>query len=210
MFPVLKKYIFCLFLCLFTLATSHAQRFGAGLILGFNASQIDGDFYAGYHKVGLVGGIQGFVAIKDKVDIGIELRYSQLGSRSVAKTQTTAQPFNATFNYAEIPVTINYKDWYIENEDYYRLQFHGGLTYARLISTKFKNPDSSFDDLLDFFNDNYLGALLGVTYFFNENIGITGRFTRGLLFLYKNEKNGPVNHPSLVSKHLTFTGIYKF
>lgn len=209
MFSVLKKCLFCFLLCLFALGSSHAQRFSAGLILGLNASQIDGDFYAGYHKIGLVGGVQGFMTIKEKVDLGIELRYSQLGSRSIPNNQNTIEPFSATFNYAEVPVTFNYKDWYMEDEDYYRIQFHAGLTYARLISTNFKNPDSSFDDLLDFFNDDYFGALIGVTYFVNEKIGITGRFNRGIFFLYKNDDSSSVNHPSLFSKHLTFSVIYK-
>ncbi len=207
---ILKNYISCLFLCIFVIGASHAQRFSAGLVLGFNASQIDGDFYAGYHKIGLVGGLQGFVAIKEKVDLGLELRYSQIGSRSVTNNQNTIEPFSATFNYAEIPVTINYKDWYMEDEDYYRIHFHCGLTYARLISTKFKNPDSSFNDLLDFFNEDYFGALIGATYFINKKIGVTMRFNRGIFFLYKNEDSNPVNHPSLFSKHLTFSGIYKF
>jgi len=193
------------------LGTSHAQqRFSAGLILGLNFSQIDGDFYAGYHKVGLVGGLQGLVKIKEKVDVGIELRYSQIGSRSVPNNQNTINPFNASFNYAEIPVTLIYKDWHIEDEDYYRIHFHGGLTYGRLISTNIKNPESSsFTELLDFFNDNYFGYLVGFTYFINEKFGATVRFNRSITFLYKNDDTNP-NHNSLFNKHLTFSGIYKF
>ncbi len=204
-----KKYISCLALCLFILGTSYAQRFSAGAVLGINASQIDGDAYAGFHKIGIVGGLQAFVAIKEKLDVGIELRYNQLGSRSVPNNQNSINPFNATFNYAEIPVTINYKDWYIEDENYYRIHFHAGLAYGRLISTKLDSEDS-FDQLKDYFNDNYFGALAGVTYFFNKKIGITARFNRGILLLFNNNKTDAVNHPSLLSKHITFTGTYKF
>jgi len=190
--------------------TASAQRFGAGLIVGFNASQIDGDRYAGYNKFGLLGGIRGTVMLSDKLDLGMELRYSQIGSRSTPNQQNTINPFSITLNYAEVPITINYKDWYVETEDFYKLEFHAGLTYARLINSSLDDdPGSPFENIIDLFDNNYLGANIGVTYFFNEHLGATFRFNRALLFLYKNTTTNP-NQNSLYSKHLSFSGIYKF
>ena len=210
MLQTLKKYIYGLILCLFISNNVDAQRFSAGLILGINASQIDGDLYAGYSKIGIVGGIQGFAYLTDKLDLGIELRYSQIGSRSTPNNQNSAEPFSLTLNYAEVPVSINYKDWYVEAEDFHRLHFHFGLTYARLISSKLKDQSGSpFEILINSFNDNYFGALIGTTYFINEHFGATIRFNRAILLLYKNDGSG-LNNKSLLSKHLTFSTIYKF
>ncbi len=196
--------------CLLIISNVTAQRFSAGLTIGLNASQIDGDRYAGYNKIGLVGGIQAAAMINDKVDLGIELRFSQIGSRSTPDTQNSAEPFGITLNYAEVPVTINYKDWYIEDEDYYRLEFHAGLTYARLISSQLKDEAGSpFESLIDLFNENYFGGLIGATYFINEHFGATFRFNRAFIFLYKNTDSNP-NQNSLFSKHLTFSATYRF
>ncbi|MCC7507153.1 MAG: hypothetical protein IT259_17735, partial [Saprospiraceae bacterium] len=47
------------------------QRFKAGIIAGLTASQIDGDESAGYHKVGLQGGLRGVVILGGKQDASV-------------------------------------------------------------------------------------------------------------------------------------------
>ena len=51
---IISILIFIVFLV--TANISSAQRFEGGLLAGFNASQVEGDTYKGYHKPGLVGG----------------------------------------------------------------------------------------------------------------------------------------------------------
>ena len=51
------------------------QRFKAGVIAGVTASQIDGDASAGFHKVGLQGGLRGIVVLKPRQEASIEFLY---------------------------------------------------------------------------------------------------------------------------------------
>ena len=93
------------FLCLlfpFSLLAQDApsQRFKAGILVGFNGSQINGDASAGFNKLGLVAGVRGVTVINEKMEISIELLYSQRGSRSELFNSTNTNiPFKIELNY---------------------------------------------------------------------------------------------------------------
>lgn len=112
------------------------RTFYAGVILGGNFSQVDGDNYAGYHKVGLnVGGIV-YTQLAEHVAVSLEILFSQKGAKgNKEQTATTGasgfliNKYQTTLNYAEIPIQINYFDRR-------RSHFGGGLSYAQLITAK--------------------------------------------------------------------------
>jgi len=181
------------------------------LIFGMNAAQINGDNYAGFNKAGIEGGLRATVRFSEKTDLGLELLFSQRGSSSTRNESNSNDPFNINLNYASIPVTYNYKDWYME-DDYYRVHFHVGLNYARLIGSKIITDGSIDPDLDNFFNKNDLSWLVGATYYINEHFGLTARYTRFITLLYNREKAGPnaPNEDPLRSMFLTFSAIYMF
>lgn len=106
--------------------------FYAGLMAGANFAQVDGDNFAGYHKVGLnVGGI-GYVQLQKHVAISWEILYSQKGAKSnfprpsgIDSIYIVKYGINA--GYAEIPVMINYFDKR-------KSHFGVGVSYSRLVS----------------------------------------------------------------------------
>ncbi|HQE11946.1 MAG TPA: porin family protein [Flavipsychrobacter sp.] len=110
------------------------HTFYGGLLLGANFTQVDGDSYAGYHKVGLnVGGIM-YARLAEHVAASLELLFSQKGSRG-HKVQESGnvgefiQKYRIDLNYAEIPIQINYFDKR-------RSHFGAGFSYSQLISSK--------------------------------------------------------------------------
>jgi len=176
-----------------------------------NAAQINGDDYAGFNKAGIEAGLRATALLTEKTDLGIELLFSQRGSRSTRNESNTNDPFNINLNYAAIPVTYNYKDWYM-NDDYYRVHFHVGLNYARLIGSEIIS-DGSVDNNLDmYFNKNDISWLVGATYYVDEHFGITARYTRFITLLYNREKAGPgaPNLKAFRPLFLTFQAIYMF
>lgn len=60
---------------------AHGQRFEAGLLAGFNGSQVEGDSFKGYHKPGVLAGLFVQTDIVPAVFAGMEIKYSQKGSR---------------------------------------------------------------------------------------------------------------------------------
>lgn len=203
--------VFCFFTMMLASSTLSAQetverRFKGGLVAGFNVSQIVGDEAAGYNKIGLQAGAKVAIILKEKMDLSIEMLFSQRGSAARNSNQGTF-PFKLTLNYIEVPVLFNYKDWKAEDEDYYRLHFQAGFSYGRLIS--FSGDNNQFTSLGDFFRDNDVSWVGGATYYLNERLGITARYSRSLYPFFVADATTP-NVNSLVGFQLSFHTVYMF
>ena len=71
-----KKLITSVFL--FLVATiAYSQRFDGGALLGFNATQVEGDTFKGYHKPGLVAGFYVQTDLSSVFFAAMEIKYSQ-------------------------------------------------------------------------------------------------------------------------------------
>ncbi len=107
------------------------RTFYGGLLLGTNFSQVDGDSYAGYHKVGLNAGGIIYMHIAPNLAASMELLFSQKGARGhkaqESGVHTLITAYKIQLNYAEIPVQLNYFDKR-------KSHFGGGFSYSRLIS----------------------------------------------------------------------------
>lgn len=192
--------------------SAQTQRFKAGAIIGTNFAQIDGDNSGGYLKFGFTGGLRGVVIINEKVELSIELLFDQRGSRSQKNFDEIFFPFKITTNYASVPVVFNFQDWLDESEEFYKLHFHGGFSYGRLLNAIVddEDPNSSLALLANDFRDNDVSFLVGATFYVNKNLAFTGRFTRSITPLYKNG-DGPINVGiPFIQKHLTFQTLYMF
>jgi hypothetical protein len=82
-----------------------------GIIFGINAAQIDGDDYAGYHKVGLNFGFYGQIPVSKKFFISTEILYSEKGAKNPITPNLPVQFWYTWRNqYAEIPLLVHYQD----------------------------------------------------------------------------------------------------
>lgn len=136
---------FALSLILFSANTAYAQNpasyyeevprtFFGGVVAGANFTQVDGDRFAGYHKVGLnLGGIV-YINLVEHLAGSIEILYSQKGSRAHKPQESADRSFVITkydikLNYAEVPLMLNYFDRRKSN-------FGAGFSVARLVNSK--------------------------------------------------------------------------
>ena len=107
--------------------------FNGGLILGANFTQVDGDSYYGYHKMGLNTGGVVYVHLTHTFGLSMELLYSQKGSRGEDITGyqgangTFVEKYFMTLNYVEVPVTFHLI--------YHRFDVEAGVSYAYLIKS---------------------------------------------------------------------------
>ena len=194
-----------LFLLISLISTHYiyAQKFGGGLTVGFNASQIDGDDMAGYHKLGWHGGLNTSYNLNDPWQLNIDFLFSQRGSQSQLIPDDGVELRKITLNYIELPVYISYQDWKIEGK-YYKVQGFAGLSAGRLFSVK--NALGAKDINSDNFISNDLSYLLGAKLMFTKHFGMTGRYTRSIFKMYKNPDDGS---KSLLGYFLTFSLFYK-
>jgi hypothetical protein len=203
--PIKKTIItfICISLFLFISDIIMAQKFGGGITLGFNASQIDGDDLAGYNKIGWNSGLNTSYNLNDPWQINVDFLFSQRGSQSQLIPDDTESLRKITLNFVELPVYIAYQDWKIE-DGFYKVQGFAGLSAGRLFSIKNALGDDDINS--DNFLKNDLSYILGAKFMFTKHLGITGRYTRSFLRMYKNPEDGS---KSLLSYFLNFSLFYK-
>ncbi len=162
----------------------HAQsRFSAGLTAGLNFAQVRNDGYAGYHKLGLHGGIKVVTRLNEKFDLHTELLFNQKGSYTDRRGQKIHR---ISLSYIEVPILISIKDWYqkrSEGKSFYRTRLMAGISYGRLISSSTEGFVMSTDGLPleQYFRKNDLSLLAGVSIFINKSIGVHARYSYGVI-----------------------------
>lgn len=192
---------------------AHAQRFGAALLLGANASQIDGDEMAGYDKLGLNAGIRGTAQLKGRWTLGLELLYSQRGSRSRQNTFVSPVRREIELDYIEIPVFISVHDWLVSHEkgDFYKVRAFAGLSYGRLFRTRVydDNTASGYDDrLAEEFNTDDIGGLIGIAYSAYRNLEFSAKYTRSFTRIYNASESPALIPLSLAGYFISFNIAY--
>lgn len=217
--PCFLPFAFYLTCCLLPgRAYAQEQRFGAGLIAGVTASQIDGDESAGYNKLGLQAGARGIVRLGKKTDGSVEILYSQRGAKSrFVKDRYDPSVFAIRLNYIEIPVQWHYKDWLVEGEDgepdWYKASFNIGLMYARYMGLGKSNGELSGLDIvaLDYLKKNDVSFVVGANLMTSPHFGFTFRYFRSLFSMYDPRDYDPAPYQnSLISHGLQFQMFYLF
>jgi hypothetical protein len=105
-----------------------SQSIGGGAILGFNASQVDGDQLAGYHKAGLNLGLTGIIPINKKMAVGMEILFNQKGSvKNPNPKDPSASSYKLRLDYLDVPVLFMFKD----KE---KAIFSSGFSYGTLVN----------------------------------------------------------------------------
>ena len=83
-------------------------RFDGGPVAGINASQVQGDDYTGFNKLGLSGGA--FIDIRNPDNywgIRLEMHYAEKGSRRGGDPEVGTTTIELRMNYIDIPVLLD-------------------------------------------------------------------------------------------------------
>lgn len=110
------------------------RTFFAGLAVGCNITQVDGDGYSGYHKIGLNLGPVVYARFSDRFGASIAINFSQKGAISKNYTENSfgigyVDDYSIKLNYIEVPLLLHV---FTDN----RINVGVGASYARLISAK--------------------------------------------------------------------------
>ena len=151
-----------------------AQRFEGGILAGFNATQVEGDTYKGFHKPGLVAGFFVQTDVAPAVFLAMEIKYSQKGSRNKVKPKEP-EKYIMRLGYIDIPIYAAFRT----ND---RGSIIGG------ISTGFLVHSAEFDEYGEFpkedqnaFNTIDLQPFIGFQFDFLDNIKVDLRFALSVL-----------------------------
>jgi len=147
-------------------------RFRGGIVLGLNASQVDGDDFAGYHKLGINGGFMAQLPLTKKFFMSMEILYSQKGGKSRTYAGFPTE-YQVNLNYAEVPLLINFQEKSAVN-------FGLGLAYGRLVKTR-EFIDELEQEPFEDFNRDELSGIANGSYLISDHFQLNVRLAYSLL-----------------------------
>lgn len=199
-----KIFLFALIIISFCM---NAQRFNGGILAGISASQVDGDSYAGYDKVGLQGGVFVSTSFTDIFGAQMEIKYTAKGAR---KEADNVEIYKLSLNYIDIPLlaTFTFKEKFIAEAGLvpgYLFSSKGDLLTGPGITTGFKKFDLSW--------------LIGFRYRFSDHLSFGARSSYSLASI--REYNNTSSNYSFIgnlfgystgdyNNYLTFGAYYHF
>jgi hypothetical protein len=163
-----------------------SQQFQGGLLGGIVGSQVAGDLYSGYNKVGVIGG--GYIALllDTKFSLQLEMEYIQKGSRHNADTDIpTDITYKLNISYIEMPLLLRY-----QVTD--KLGLEAGLGFAALVSHKETQDGVSMTDYRPGFHPSNISAVGGISYNFNSRYRVILRTDNSLSSIRKDVFPGMV------------------
>lgn len=156
------KYSSLLILFLLSSLFTNAQVFNAGVMVGISGSQVEGDGYGGYNKLGFIVGGFTNTEISEKLSTQLEIYFINKGSKKIPHPdKNDFDAFDLNINYIEVPVSLRYH--------FNKFLFEGGLYASKFLSYSMSDefgerntgdyPFKSFD----------FGGFLGINYKINNN-----------------------------------------
>ncbi len=189
------------------------RSFWGGVAGGVNFSQVDGDGFAGYNKVGLNVGPIVYVRFSTLIAASLEINYSQKGSKVRRITESMysgpgVERYDLKLNYAEVPVMLHIIP---EGRFHYSL----GASYGYLLSSEetaetVAAPVNLDQDIFQFL-DQDINLMFGAGYQLYGNWFFTGRFAYSLSTI-RDPRRVPVGYGSgnQLNNLFTFRLVYLF
>jgi len=178
----MKHFLLSLTLVLIS-ASAYVQPFHGGILLGFTASQVDGDSYAGYDKLGVQGGVFISTALTSHLNARMEIRYASRGARNPASEDNTGS-YLLALHYIDIPVMVAFK---IKNYG----SLEAGLVPGYLFSI---NGEDEFGKLSREFLVDFrkfdLGILLGANINLTQKVSLSIRYSYSIFSIRDLESAG--------------------
>lgn len=154
-YPKIIPFLFALI----WISSVKAQDFGATLIAGTTFSQVDGDRFGGYNKMGLTGGVEVNRAINEQWTGSFQILYIDKGSRrKITEEDLLREIFILKFSYLEMPLLATYRTG--------DLSFFFGPSIGILLNAK-RDTGLGFIEIDDI-NKTEIATRLGATYHFSD------------------------------------------
>ena len=176
-------------------------RFFGGLVAGVNFSQVDGDTYAGYNKVGVNAGGIVYARLTDNIGASMEFNYTQKGSHAISNSASPAlgtyfSEYRLKLNYVEVPIVLHI----LTNR---KLHYEVGASYAQLLNfseTIYSDPGYVIDPNIFYFHKTDFCLNAGLCYQLYNWWFIEGRFQYSLVSIRDAERipfGGPTQYNNI-------------
>lgn len=179
-------FFFFLLLCLTEVAGQNRLRIGPQL--GANLSQIDGDSFEGFHKVGMRFGLRSEYSLQNNFAIVLELNYEDKGSFFGShEADNKDRDKTITLDYFEVPVMLK---WALPLEVPFFIEAGGSLAYLVRDEIIQEADDPHRVELLadrSKFRTTELNILVGAGWQLTDQISALLRYSYGIQALVRDD-----------------------
>jgi hypothetical protein len=160
-----------------------AQFFHGGILAGFSASQVDGDSYAGFDKLGFMGGVFISTTLTEHVEARLEIKYTGRGAKNPPSDDNTGA-YKLGLHYIDLPVLVTIL---IKHPVHIELGLVPGYLFAA--GGEDDAGDLPEEYLVDFRKFD-LGTLLGLTFQVTPKTEVNVRYCYSILSIRDPESAG--------------------
>ena len=177
-----------------------AQKFEAGFVGGFSASQISGDGLAGFDKGGArLGAYISYPLQNKRINFEVGMQYLQKGSKEPSGERGISN-YNMNLHYVEVPFTVNYS---LKNG----LLLETGIGAGILVNYTEENANGTL--LGESPNTLALDFLCGIQYQLFEQLKINVRYGNSIIPIRKESVENSLENKDWYSSLVTFALMYK-
>jgi len=160
------------FIIFFNASFLCSQNFDAGLIAGFNFSQVGGDDLSGFNEFGFILGGSSSIKIKNTT-YEFELLYVDKGSRdTTSNTSDEGYQYKIKLRYLEVPILCKW-------EIYNNIFVGAGSSIGFLLKGKEEDANGTIPNTVDF-NKFDISALIELGYSHSKKIYFFSRFENSI------------------------------
>ncbi|MCB0595512.1 MAG: PorT family protein [Lewinellaceae bacterium] len=167
----------------------YQQRFKAGMVLGGNLSQVDGDGYSGFDKGNLQFGLSGAAILSEHAEIGVEFLYAGRGSKVESERGSGVEKKDRLIDlrYMEVPILFRFR----QKAEAPSSLIEAGFSFGRIIHSRVTEPavpddGIAFRNFEPYFNSNEVALLAGYGYQTSRRLNFKLRFGFALTQFYRN------------------------
>jgi hypothetical protein len=184
----------------------NAQRFHGGVMAGGVASQVQGDTYSGFYKLGIYGGAFVSFDLGKISTLQMEMEFIQKGSRDNADPEKGKYTsYLLRLNYIEVPLVYQVKI-------YKGFSFEIGPAMDVLVSSYEAYDDMQVENTVPL-RPVTLNALAGISYEIIPKLKLDFRFIMSLTSIRNGETTGYYNRFGVWGQYndlLALTAWYRF
>lgn len=169
----MKQFLLFILILLYC-SRSFSQAFHGGVLAGITASQVDGDSYAGFDKLGFQGGVFIITPITHGIDARMEIKFTSRGAKNPASEDNTGF-YKLGLFYIDLPVLAAIKVKQLGSIEF-------GLIPGYLFAATGEDDYGKIpaESLVDFHKFD-LGTLLGISFNVSEKIALNLRYSYSIL-----------------------------
>ena len=170
----------------------HKNTFNLFLTAGVSPSQVHGDSYSGFHKLGGMGGIGLETVFSPKASMSLSFMFIQKGARknpNPTKGDLTAYYLN--LNYIEVPLLVTYTQQ--------KFIFDIGVSAAYLINYYEADQNMVFTGLFPFQKFDY-SVKLGLGYNINSKWFVNFRTSNSFITTRPNRIKQAVYYNNIIAR----------